>query len=72
MLRALIAAGLVDELRLQVHPIVLGRGRRLFGDDAPACAFTLAESVRTPGGVLLNRYLRAGAVGTGAVGYRRA
>ncbi|ACQ78709.1 bifunctional deaminase-reductase domain protein [Beutenbergia cavernae DSM 12333] len=30
--QALLAAGLVDELRLLVHPIVLGAGRRLFAD----------------------------------------
>lgn len=71
-IRQLVAAGLVDELRLQVHPIVLGRGRRLFGEDMPARAFTLADSARTPGGVLLNRYLRAGEVRTGSVGYRKA
>ncbi len=72
MIRQLIAAGLVDELRLQVYPIVLGRGRRLFGTDEPAWAFTLADSARTQGGVLVNRYMRAGEVQTGAVGYRRA
>lgn len=70
MVRQLIAAGLVDELRLQVFPLVLGRGRRLFGDDAPAAAFTLADTGRTAKGVLLNRYLKAGEVDVGTVGWR--
>lgn len=66
MVRQLLAAGLVDELRLQIHPVVLGRGKRLFGDDAQASAFTLAHSASTPKGVLITRYVRSGEVHTGA------
>lgn len=66
MVRQLLAAGLVDELRLLTYPVMLGRGKRLFGDDALASAFTLAHSVATPGGVLIARYLRNGAVRTGS------
>lgn len=68
--RQLVAAGLVDELRLQVFPLVLGRGRRLFGDDATATAFTLEDTARTAKGVLLNRYLKAGDVDVGTIGWR--
>jgi dihydrofolate reductase len=63
--RQLLAAGLVDELRLLIYPVMLGHGKRLFGDDAHASAFTLAHSISTPGGVLINRYLRNGEVRTG-------
>lgn len=66
MVRQLLAAGLVDELRLQYYPIVLGRGKRLFGDDAEVSAFTLAHSISSPGGVLITRYVRSGEVRTGA------
>jgi dihydrofolate reductase len=65
MVRQLLAAGLVDELRLQTYPIVLGRGKRLFGDNALASAFTLTHSSVTPHGVLIARYLRNGDVRTG-------
>jgi dihydrofolate reductase len=65
MVRQLLAAGLVDELRLLIYPVMLGHGKRLFGDDAHASAFTLAHSISTPGGVLINRYLRNGEVRTG-------
>jgi dihydrofolate reductase len=65
MVRQLLAAGLVDELWFLVHPVVLGRGKRLFDDSAQASAFTLAHSKSTPGGVLINRYLRSGEVRTG-------
>lgn len=72
LVRQLLIAGLVDELRLMVFPIVIGRGKRLFGADALASAFTLDHSERTPGGVLITRYLRAGEVRTGAIGARDA
>jgi dihydrofolate reductase len=65
MVRQLLAAGLVDELWFLVYPVVLGRGKRLFDGNAQASAFTLAHSIRTPGGVLINRYLRSGEVRTG-------
>jgi dihydrofolate reductase len=66
MVRQLLAAGLVDELRLLIYPVVLGRGKRLFGDNAQVSAFTLAHSTSTPRGVLVTRYVRSGEVRTGA------
>ncbi|HEV8431689.1 MAG TPA: dihydrofolate reductase family protein [Pyrinomonadaceae bacterium] len=66
MLRQLLVAGLVDELRLMIYPVVLGRGKRLFGDNAQPSAFTLVHSTSTPSGVLLTRYARSGEVRTGA------
>jgi dihydrofolate reductase len=66
MVRQLLAAGLVDELRLMIYPVVLGRGKPLFGDNAQPSAFTLAHSTSTPSGVLITRYVRSGEVRTGA------
>jgi dihydrofolate reductase len=65
MVRQLLAAGLVDELRLLIYPVVLGRGKRLFDDNAQVSAFTLAHSTSTPTGVLITRYVRSGEVRTG-------
>src|SRR5262245_28150854 len=65
LVRQLLAVGLVDELRLLIYPVVLARGKRLFDDDAQPSAFTLAHSTRTPGGVLITRYVRGGEVRTG-------
>jgi dihydrofolate reductase len=65
MVRQLLAAGLVDELWLLIYPVVLGRGKRLFGDNAQASAFTLAHSTSTPGDVLMTHHVRSGEVRTG-------
>ena len=66
MVRQLVAAGLVDELRLMIYPVVLTRGKRLFDDNAQASAFTLAHSTSTASGVLITRYVRSGEVRTGS------
>jgi dihydrofolate reductase len=65
MVRQLLAAGLVDELRLFIYPVVLGHGKRLYSDDAQPSAFTLTHSTSTASGVLLTRYARGGEVRTG-------
>jgi len=65
MMRQLLAAGLVDELRVLIYPVVLGRGKRLFDADAQASAFTLANSTNAASGVLITRYVRSGEVRTG-------
>jgi hypothetical protein len=44
------------------------RGKRMFGCDAEALAFTLAQSVSTPGGARITRYVRAGNVHTATWG----
>jgi len=62
----LLAASLVDELQLLIHPLLLGHGKRLFGHDAAAAAFTLEHSVVSPKGVVIARYVRAGQVQTGS------
>lgn len=68
MVRQLLAAGLVDDLRLITYPVILGHGKRLFDDKGQAASFTLAQSAITPGGVVVARYLRSGEVRTGTVG----
>lgn len=56
MLQTLIAAELVDEYRLWVAPVVLGRGKRLFEQGLPPLRLALVETERTPSGVLVNTY----------------
>jgi dihydrofolate reductase len=55
---ALLRAGLVDELLLLIHPLILGTGRRLFPDGASA-ELRLVEAVPTTTGVMIATYQRA-------------
>jgi dihydrofolate reductase len=56
----------VDELRLLTFPILLGTGKRLFGEGTRPAAFRLARSVTSPSGVVVATYERAGGVRTGS------
>jgi dihydrofolate reductase len=51
--QALLAAGLVDEVRLVVTPTVLGQGRRLFPTEGPAVGMRVTHSSTTPGGLTI-------------------
>lgn len=68
LIQTLLAEDLVDELRLAVFPVVLGEGKRLFGDGAIPRTWRLAAQTTTPTGVLLLTYQRVGEVQTGAIG----
>lgn len=61
-LQTLIGAGIIDEYRLWIAPVVLGQGKRLFEAGVPSGAFTLVETSRSPSGVLFNTYRPAGPV----------
>ena len=62
VLQPMIAAGLVDEYRMWIAPVVLGTGKRLFENGVPPGALALVETKSTPKGVLLNTYRPAGPV----------
>lgn len=68
LIQLLLTNDLVDELRLKIHPLTLGQGKKLFDKGAIPTAFTLAENSVTPGGVIIAHYKRAGEVRTGTVG----
>ncbi|QUS39993.1 dihydrofolate reductase [Tardiphaga alba] len=65
-LKTLFAHGLVDEINVYVFPILLGRGKRLFGDASQPTALKLVSSKTTASGITANRYVPSGAVTTGS------
>jgi dihydrofolate reductase len=68
LVQLLLKNDLVDELKLKIHPLTLGKGKKLFDKGTIPAAFTLAESVVTPSGVIIANYKRDGEVKTGTVG----
>lgn len=66
--RSLLAAGLIDELRLAIAPVVVGEGRRLFPDGGAPAALRLMSNETTPGGLTVQVYESAGAPEYGRYG----
>ena len=58
----LLEQGVVDEVVLLVYPVLLGRGKRLFSDQAAPCELAFVSSQVTSTGVLLNTYRHVGAL----------
>jgi len=66
LIQTLLAKDLIDECSLLVFPVVLGKGKRLFGKGAIPAAFRLVESKVSGTGVIMATYCRGGAVTTGS------
>jgi dihydrofolate reductase len=66
LIQTLLHEDLIDELRLLVFPVLLGRGKRLFGSGTLPAAFKLTRSTVSPNGVVIASYERAGAVQKGS------
>lgn len=66
LLQTLLASDVVDELRLLVFPVILGNGKRLFGDRALSTGLELVDTATSTTGVSINTYRRAGEVPTGS------
>jgi len=67
LIQLLLKNDLVDELRLKIYPLTLGKGKKLFDRGTIPAAFTLTESIVTHGGVIIAVYKRNGKVRTGAI-----
>ena len=56
LVHGLLAAGLVDELHLQVFPTILGSGARLYPEGPDRLDLSLVSSAPTESGVTLQEY----------------
>lgn len=66
LIQTLLAADLIDELRLLVFPVVLGSGKKLFANGARPVGWKLVEAKASTSGVVMSTYVRAGEVTTGS------
>ena len=65
LVNTLMQHGLIDEYRLMVFPVVLGGGKRLFGDRSDPTTLKLIDTKTTSTGVAILTYepVRSGAAG---------
>ncbi|HPH92298.1 MAG TPA: dihydrofolate reductase family protein [Ferruginibacter sp.] len=70
LVQLLLKHDLVDELRLKIHPLTLGKGKKLFDKGTLAAGFKLVSHVVTSSGVIIAHYKRAGKVVTAAAGVK--
>ncbi len=68
LVQLLLKNDLADELWLQIHPLTLGKGKKLFDKGTIPAAFKLIECIVAPSGVIIANYKRAGKVKTGTIG----
>ena len=66
LIQSLHAAALIDEYNVWTFPVVLGRGKRLFAEDAKAAALRLVRSSTSGTGVVMSTYVQDGEVRSGS------
>jgi len=66
LIQTLQAASLIDEYNVWTFPVVLGRGKRLFGESARPSALRLVRSQVSTAGVVMSTYVPGGEVQPGS------
>jgi dihydrofolate reductase len=66
LIQTLRAAALIDEYNVWTYPLVLGRGKRLFGDAVMPSALRLVRSQVSGAGVIMSTYTPNGDVRPGS------
>lgn len=68
LVQTLLRNDLVDLFRVKIFPVLIGSGKRLFGDGTPPAGLRLVSSRTSPTGVTMSTYARDGALRTGFYG----
>jgi dihydrofolate reductase len=66
LIQSLLRKNIIDEFRLWVFPVVVGKGKPLFGDGTMPAAFKLVDSTASTTGVMIGTYQQAGEIRTGS------
>jgi dihydrofolate reductase len=66
LIQTLLEHDLIDEFRMWIFPVVIGAGKRFFGDGTIPVALKLLDSKVSKTGVTINTYARAGDIDPGS------
>ncbi len=66
LIQTLLEHDLIDEFRMWIFPVVIGTGKRFFGDGTTPAGLKLVDSKVTKTGVTINTYERAGDIERGS------
>jgi dihydrofolate reductase len=66
LIQTLLQHDLIDEFRMWIFPVVIGTGKRFFGDGTIPAGLKLVDSRATKSGVTVNTYERAGDIKAGS------
>ena len=66
LIQTLLEHGLVDEFRVWTFPVLIGKGKRLFGDGTVPAGLRLTDSLISSTGVVMAAYEPAGEVPIGS------
>ncbi|TCR70185.1 dihydrofolate reductase family protein [Bosea sp. BK604] len=69
LIQTLLKDDLIDEIDVMVFPLILGKGKRMFGEGAIPAALKLVDSKASSTGVVMNRYRREGELKTGSFAF---
>jgi dihydrofolate reductase len=69
LIQTLLKNDLIDEFRLWIFPVVLGSGKRFFGNGTIPAGLELVDSKVSTTGVTINTYQRAGDVTPGSMAF---
>jgi dihydrofolate reductase len=66
LIQTLLEQDLIDEFRIWIFPLVIGTGKRCFGDGTIPAGLKLIDSKVSKTGVTINTYERAGDIDPGS------
>lgn len=69
LIQTLLKHDLIDEIDVMVFPLILGKGKRMFGEGALPAALKLVDSKASSTGVVMSRYRREGEIKTGSFAF---
>jgi dihydrofolate reductase len=69
LIQTLLEHDLIDQYRLWIFPVVLGTGKRFFGDGTVPNGLKLVDNKVSKTGVTINTYERGGGIDTGLMGF---